>query len=55
MEYTGVTDIDTYPGDVTKTAYPFGLFRQRGYVDSRDADGLLSLQEDGLSVFRKAA
>lgn len=51
MRYTGVMDIDTYPGAVTGAAYPFGLLRRRGYVDARDAAGLLAVVEDGLSVF----
>lgn len=49
--YTGVTDIDTYIGSVTGTGYPFGLFRRRGYVDTRDVPGLLDTIEDGLKVF----
>ena len=51
MKYTGVTDIDTYPGKVTGTGYPFGLLRRKGYVDARDAQGLLSTIEDTQSVF----
>jgi hypothetical protein len=46
-------DIDTYPGQVTGTAYPFGLFHQRGYVDARDAQALLETVEDGFKVFER--
>jgi len=53
LQYTGVMDIDTYAGDVTGTAYPFGLFRRKGFVDKRDAPGLLAVVEDGLTVFRE--
>lgn len=52
LYYTGVMDIDTYIGPITGAAYPFGLFRRRGYVDSRDVPGLLQTIEDGLKVFR---
>lgn len=54
LRYTGVTDIDAYPGAVTGQAYPFGLFRRRGYVDARDAAGLLAVIEDGRLVFEEA-
>jgi len=53
VRYTGLTDIDTYPGAVTGQAYPFGLFRQRGYVDARDLPGLLATIEDGFKVFER--
>lgn len=52
LKYTGLLDIDTYVGAVTGTAYPFGLFRRRGYVDARDSAGLLETVEDGLKVFQ---
>lgn len=51
LKYTGVTDIDTYPGPVTGAAYLFGLLRMRGYVDTRDAPGMLEITEDGRRVF----
>lgn len=51
MKYTGWMDIDTYVGSATGTAYPFGLERSKGYVDSRDAAGLLATTEDTLPVF----
>ena len=51
--YTGVMDIDTYSGDVTGAAYAFGLLRRKGFVDKRDAPGLLAVTEDGLRVFRE--
>jgi hypothetical protein len=54
MKYTGVTDIDTYPGQVTGTGYPFGLLRRRGFVDARDVPGLLQVTEDTLPVFEVA-
>lgn len=54
LRYVGVTDIDVYPGAVTGTAYPFGLERRRGYVDARDAPGLLDTIEDTLHVFVEA-
>jgi hypothetical protein len=53
VRYTGVTDIDTYVGQATGTAYPFGLFRRMGYVDTRDLAGLLETVEDGLVVFER--
>lgn len=54
MIYRGVMDIDSYPGLVTGTAYPFGLFRRRGFVDARDVQGLLAVIEDGQPVFTEA-
>ena len=53
MRYIGWVDIDTYPGAVTGMAYPFGLLRQKGYVDARDAPGLLDTIEDGSRVFER--
>ncbi len=54
MRYTGWMDIDTYQGSATGTAYPFGLERQRGFVDSRDVAGLLATTEDTQVVFEVA-
>ena len=51
IRYIGVGDINTYIGSVTKSAYPFGLFRLVGYVDSRDVPGKLEIVEDGLKIF----
>jgi hypothetical protein len=53
MKYMGFYDNHKYIGAKTCTVYYFGLFRQIGYVDSRDKDGFLSLREDGLVVFEK--
>lgn len=51
MKYTGWMEIDTYEGSATGTAYPFGLERTRGFVDSRDVPGLLAMTEDTQTVF----
>lgn len=51
LKYTGVMDIDTYTGQATGQAYPFGLLRRRGFVDSRDVASLLLITEDTLPVF----
>lgn len=51
VEYVGLSDINTYVGCFTGMAYPFGLFRRRGYVDRRDLEYLLKVVEDGQAVF----
>jgi hypothetical protein len=53
IQYVGLTDIDTYEGDITGTGYLFGLFHQKSYVDSRDVQGLLAIQEEGFLVFKQ--
>lgn len=53
MEYTGWFDVKRYVGAVTQTVYSFGLFRRKGYVDSRDVEALLNYREDGFCVFKK--
>ena len=51
VRYFGWMDLQDYPGTVTKTAYPFGLFRRLGYIDNRDLPELLKTIEDGQKVF----
>ena len=51
VEYVGFSDINTYLGCFTEMAYPFGLFRRRGYVDNRDLEWMLNVVEDGQAVF----
>ena len=52
LEYAGNNAGDTtWHGDTTRTAYLFGGTRKRGYVDKRDAPGLLGLKKRGQKMF----
>jgi len=52
VEYIGVYDEHLYLGG-SKRKYKFGLLCQpKRYIDRRDLGGLLSLEEDGMKVFR---
>lgn len=55
MHYTGLgmlTETGTFKGLATGTLYRFGMDRTKGFVDARDAPGLLATFEDGLPVFQ---
>jgi hypothetical protein len=51
IRYLGIYDDHGYIGGVSEIMSRFGLFRQKGYVDSRDVPGYLTLIEDGSKVF----
>lgn len=52
LEYAGGNAGDeTWIGPETRTTYLLGGSRKRGYVDKRDAPGLLALRDKGKPVF----
>lgn len=52
VKYIGWLEEDYYVGETTGAVYIFGLGgRQKGYIDSRDLDGMLKVDEDGQMVF----
>lgn len=54
LEYIGEkSGTCTYWGDITRTPYRFGGPRVRGYVDVRDAPGMLEISEGRRTVFRE--
>lgn len=56
LEYQGNNAGDeTWYGPVTKTTYLLGGSRKRGYVDRRDAPGMLAWRENGKRIFEEAA
>lgn len=42
LEYPGLLALARWRGPVTGARYPFGVRRRVGYVDRRDAPGLLA-------------
>jgi hypothetical protein len=53
LEYIGSSSSDmSWWGPVTKTRYVFGGTRRVGYVDARDAAGLLQMGDNGRPNFR---
>ena len=51
IKYKGLLDLDVYFGEVTLQRYEFGLFKNEGYIDSRDVKGFKNIVEDGQYVF----
>lgn len=53
LEYIGASSADTtWWGPATKTRYVFGGSRRVGYVDARDAAGMLQMNDHGQAQFR---
>lgn len=55
MRYTGLgmlSETGDFKGLATGTPYYFGMDKPMGFVDVRDAPGLLDTFEDGLPVFQ---
>jgi hypothetical protein len=55
MRYSGLgmlSETGVFTGTATGARYTFGMDKPLGYVDIRDAPGLLSTFEDGLPVFK---
>jgi glycosyltransferase involved in cell wall biosynthesis len=53
LEYVGTSvGVQTWRGPVTQTPYRFGRTRPQGYVDVKDAPGMLDIAEQGARVFR---
>ena len=53
VKYLGWVDEITLES-VTGAQYIFGLEKQKGYVDSRDLDAILAVQEDTKKMFELA-
>lgn len=54
LAYSGVSTVQEngiYPGTASGSRYRFGMDKPRGFVDKRDAPGLLACFEDGKPVF----
>lgn len=53
LEYRGTSEgVQTWRGPVTRTPYRFGRTRSQGYVDVKDAQGMLDISEQGARIFR---
>ena len=52
VKYIGVELEQQYQGLATGTLYTFGLVRTKSYIDSRDAESILSITEDDKKVFQ---
>jgi len=51
LTYNGWLDDDYYVGEITGATYKFGLERRKGFVDTRDVEGMLKVIEDTQEVF----